>query len=203
MVSALSRYQPDLLIGSVLAMAAAVASHQGARLVDPVLFDWDAWDVWYQSDIPRVVRNMSNRWSDHGRTSLHPLFSLIAFPPVFVLTHVFPCDAMTAIRIVIAGIAALWIGALFIVLRLICGRRLDSVLFTLAGATSASAVFWFTVPETFSFGSLTILTAMVIAASAQHRVVSAGWYLVASALALSITVTNWMAGLLATIVHFP
>jgi hypothetical protein len=68
---------------------------------------------------------------------------------------------------------------------------------------TASAAFWLVVPETYSFGSLTILWAAVLVARAQYRQISPVWYVVTSAFSLSITVTNWMAGILATVLKNP
>jgi general stress protein CsbA len=72
---------------------------------------------------------------------------------------------------------------------------------SLLAASSASAIFWFTIPETYAFGSLTLLLALGIVALAPIHQLSSWWYVAVSALTLGITITNWMAGILATLVN--
>jgi len=93
-------------------------------------------------------------------------------------------EPITAVRIVIAAVASLWFSSLFILLRLIGCRQFDAALFSILAATSAAAMFWFVIPETYSFGSLSILLALGLTALAQHRKLSSLWYVVVSALTL-------------------
>ncbi len=44
----------DLLIIAVLALSVALASFQGAQMVNPVVLDAQAFDVWFESDLPRI-----------------------------------------------------------------------------------------------------------------------------------------------------
>jgi hypothetical protein len=191
----------DLLLLVVIAGIGGFLSYQGARLIDPLIFYID--DVWFESDMPRVFSNMLFWGADHSRTQVHPLFSLVAFPPVYVLRTALGIAPFAAIRIVIATVASLWMGALFVLLRLVGCRRFDATLFSLLAASSAAAMFWFVVPETYSFGSLSLLLALDFVALTQYRKFSSWWYVAVSALTLSFTTTNWMAGILATIVNHP
>lgn len=193
----------DILIVVVLAFAASFASYQGARLINPVIFDGDTLNTWFQADIPRVFDNLTARGSKQNRTNVHPLFILTAFPAVYVLRTALLLEPITAIRIVVAAVAFLWLSALFILLRLIGCRRFDATLFSVLAATSAAAMFWFVVPDTYPLGSLSLLLPLCLVAIGQHRKLSPLWYGLVSALTLSITVTNWMAGILATIVNHP
>ena len=190
----------DIFIAVFLAILAGLASYGCAQFISPILFENPSWDVWFESDLPRSFANMIVRSSNHYRTSVHPLFSLIAFPPAYIL-HQLGLEAITAVRFEIALVASLWISTLFILLRLIGCRQLDAIVFSLLGTISAAAIFWFTVPETYSFGSLSILLALVVVAIGEYRQLSQWWYLLVSAGSLSITTTNWMAGLLATFVN--
>ena len=192
----------DGLILVLLTGVACIASLHGSSRLDPVVFGYDAIDLWMDADIPRVVKTMTDRFSLllHNK---HPLFPIISYPPVYLLKTVLGTEPLTAVRIVIAGVASIWGATLFILLRIIGCRRFDAVLFTLLGMCTASAMFWFVVPESFSFGSVTILWAMALVAFAEHRPVSSTWYVAASVLTLSATVTNWMAGIIATIVNHP
>jgi len=192
----------ELLLVVALAASAGIASYLGAQLIHPWLLTDRGADLWFAADIPRVFANMTDRFSNHSRTKVHPLFSLIAFPPVFLMQKVLGQDALTAVRLAIAAVAALCIIALFILLRLIGCRRFDAALFSILGATSAAAMFWFIVPETYPFGALSILAGLCLVAIAQYRKLSAQWYAVVSAATLSITTTNWMVGILATLAKY-
>lgn len=194
------QYWLDILIVIFLAVTAIFVSYRGTQLVDSVIFYLN--NFWFEADIPRVFSNMLFRWGDHYRTKVHPLFSLIAYPPVFGLTSL-GVEPITAVRTVIAAVASLWLSLLFIVLRLVGCRRFDAVLFSILAATSSAAMFWLIVPETFSFGSVSLLLALGFIAVAQYREFSSWWYMAISAVTLSFTVTNWMAGILATTINHP
>ncbi|NJK52355.1 MAG: hypothetical protein HC936_05145 [Leptolyngbyaceae cyanobacterium SU_3_3] len=78
---------------------------------------------------------------------------------------------------------------------------MTQVLFSFLGATSAAAIFWFTVPETYSFGSLSILLALCFVVLTENHPFSSLWYVAVSALTLSFTITNWMVGILVAAVN--
>ncbi|MGA7933197.1 MAG: hypothetical protein WCA35_06595, partial [Kovacikia sp.] len=202
-ISKIHQHWQDILLALCFGALAAFAAYQGAQQVNPVIVDKQALDVWFESDISRVFSNMTDRTSNYNRAKVHPLFALIAFPPVFLLMNAFNVEPLTAVRIVIAAVASLWLGTLFILLRLIGCRRFDAMLFSGLAATSAAAMFWFVIPETYPFGSLSILLGLCFVVITQHRQLSSLWYVVVSTLTLSFTITNWMTGILATIVNHP
>jgi hypothetical protein len=72
-------------------------------------------------------------------------------------------------------------------------RRFDSVAVAAFGGTSAAAIFWATVPETFTLSSLSIIPALALAARTRERP-SEFLSAVAAAAAASITVTNAALG---------
>jgi len=192
-------YRQDILIVLSLAVIAGLASYYLAQLIDPVIVNKQVYNVWFDGDSPRVFAQMTSRSDyEHYRNKVHPLFSLIAYPPTFLLRKILGVEQLTAVRLVCAGVATLWISALFTVLRLIGCLRLDATLFSILGASSAASVFWFSVPETYSFGSLSILLAIGFVALTELRDFSFIWYTGVSTLTLSFTTTNWMVGILAT-----
>lgn len=193
-------YWQDILIMVALALAAAIALTYATRLINPILYQIQ--NVWFEADIERVFENMTDRGGNHYRTKVHPLFSLVAFPLVY-LFKLAGLKNIGAVNAVILGVACLWISSQYILFRLIGLRRFDSTLFSILGATSAAAIFWFTVPETYSFGALTILWALIFTAITEQRQVSQFWYVVVSALTLSFTITNWLIGILTTAVNHP
>lgn len=200
-----SQHRLDWAIALVLAAIAAWAVSFGDGLIDlHRLADKAFDDVWFTADIPRVVRSMAvSPQKGSLRFFLHPLFAEFTYPPVWMLQHVFGLKAIAAVRVVMAIVAASWLGLFYALLRLVGCRRFDAVLLSLLAAVSAASVFWFVVPESFTLSSVGILVALAIAAWGQRLPLSPGWYAVANVLTLGFTVTNWMFGILATAVNLP
>jgi hypothetical protein len=126
---------PDLFVIIALMAMISVASFQISRYIPDVLSH--EGDVWFDSDTRRVINDMTDRSVDHWRANVHPLFPLITFLPTKTLIKAFGLEPIKAVRFVVAAIAALWISALFIILRLIGCCLLDALLFAMIGATSA------------------------------------------------------------------
>ncbi len=193
----------DMLIAIGLAIAIAIATYLGSYAIpDPIFTDLYAQDVWFGSDIPTVFGNITSLNSDFGRNNKHPLFPLIVFPLVFTVSKLFHLDPLSAARIVVVGVAVLWVSSLYALFRLMGCYRLDATLFSLLGAVSAAATFWLVIPESFSFGSLTIILGLGFVAFTQYRPLSAVWYVAINVLTVSITITNSMVGILATFVNY-
>ncbi len=199
--SQVRQHWQDTLIVIVLAVVAGVVCYQGAQIISPAIINKNTLNLWFGADCPRVFGDMAIYDAPHYRTSVHPLFVLLTFPPVYVLKKALSIESLTAVRLFIAIVSCLWISTLFILLRLITLRRLDATLFSILGAVSAAAIFWFVIPETYSVGSLSILLALCFVALTQHQQFSWLWYVAINALTLSFTVTNWMVGLFATLVN--
>lgn len=197
----ISAYQLDFYLGSALATVFGIVVYVRSQAIDPVVFGDSAWDVWFGADLPRVFSNLVDRKSDHSRLSLHPLFSLIAGPPTLVLVAFLHLPAIVAVRIVCATVASIWLSALFTLLRVIGCRRFDATLLSVLATTSAAAVFWFAVPETYPLGSLSLIVALIFAAIVQQQAAAPLTYSLVSLVTLSFTVTNWMAGIVIAIVH--
>lgn len=157
----------ELLILIILATLFAFASYRISQRIPDVISHYG--DVWFGTDTHRIVDDMTNPLSGHWRTHTHPIFPLIAYPPVKALSIMLGVRPLVAVRLIIAFMASLWISLLFILLRILGCRLFDATLFSILGATSAAAMFWFAVPETSSFGSLTIVIALVTVAADQHK----------------------------------
>lgn len=165
------------------------------RSLDPRLLIWpDGNDVWFEGDLPAVFRNLLDRFSDQSRNGDHPLFPLLATIPVTTLHHL-GAPAGAPVAIFLAAVAGIWGALVYAVLRL-CTRRLDAVIFTVAGGSTAAALFWLPVPECAGVASVTILAALAAAAMADRGRLPAPALVGVSALTLSATVTHWWAGLL-------
>ena len=195
-------YRRDIAIGGALAVSAAWASYQGAQLITSAIVDECTFDVWFNGDMPLYYAALTNRGMS-PRSEYHPLFSLMTHPFVYAIKVGFDIQSITAVRILMAATAGVWSGIIYFVLRLLGCFRTDAGVLTLLAMASAAAMFWFPVPETWPFGSLSILLALGLVAVSEHRKIAPGWYVVASAMTLGTTVTNWMAGIISTAVTHP
>lgn len=189
----------DLAIVLAFMIAGAAASYVGSGLMDSAVASRETFDMWFDADAPRVYDNLVSRFSNYKRSDVHPLFGLIGFPPVFLLRRFFGLDGWVAVRVVVAAVAAVWSGTLFLIFRRIGLRGADASLFTLLGMASAGSVFWFVVPETISFGSVTLLFALLLAAEAGRGAIHPAWTTAVGVATLGVTVSNWAAGLLASV----
>lgn len=195
-MESISLLKKDALILIMLIVLAAVASYSaGLHLNTEGL---RKGDVWFQADIGRVYKNMTERSSNHYRTNVHPVFSLTTAPLVHGLSKL-GMTKDTAVRTLVAGVAGIWLAAFYLVLRLLCIRVTDALVFTILISLSGATLFWSTVPETYLFGSLTMLLVLGFVALSESRTFAAGYWVGISALSLSMTVTNWMAGIAATL----
>jgi len=188
----------DIAIAVLLFLFASLTSHFGGLQLN--LFGIMHQDVWFHADIGIVYDNMTDSHSAHSRTNVHPIFSLATAPVVSVLSAL-GMQKVAAVRLFVACIAGLWLTSFYIILRLLSLRRMDATVFSLLASVSAAAVFWTTVPEKFLFGSLSILVVLAFTALTETRVFRAGYYVGISALSLSMTVTNWMSGIIATLAN--
>jgi hypothetical protein len=192
-----ARHTPDVGIALVLMLAAAFCVWWVTGLNEHIqtLTDIRADDVWFEADVARVFNDMSSPGANHHRTSVHPLFPLITIPLVGVCMKVFGLSKLQAVRLVVAASAAGWIALFYTLLRLLRCRRLDAVVFSLVAASSAGAMFWSAIPETYLLGSLTIIAVLVVAAVAESRQIPAWLDVGIGAASLSILVTNFMVWL--------
>jgi hypothetical protein len=188
----------DAAVAVALFFAAAIGSYSGGLQLNTDGLRHE--NVWFQADIGRVYANMTKRGSNHYRTKVHPLFSLATAPIVYGLNKL-GVQKEVAVRMLIAGVAGLWLTSFYFVLRFLSIRVVDAIVFSLLASLSAAAVFFATVPETYLFGSLTILVVLAFVALTETRTFSYGYYVAISALSLSMTVTNWMSGIAATMAN--
>ena len=205
--------RPQAIIVVALALVAAGTAYWRASSLDPVIYSvgsgvgfgpgYRLTDMWFNADISKIVAMASdpNTFQDFV-TSEHPLIVLAMYPPVALLRAA-GLTVLEAVRAYWAIVAGLWTALLFILLRRIGCRPMDATILTLMAMTSAAFIFWFAVPEAFSLGSLAFLVIFYLA-SVAHKVKSPlALYAVVSLVSLSITLTNWMVGVLAAVLNLP
>jgi hypothetical protein len=191
-------YGADALIAALLAAGAAYFVWVATGLHDhiSILLDAKADDVWFEADVSRVFDNMTARFSNHFRSQVHPLFSLYGLGLTHVFSSIPGVGKMSAVRMAIAATAALWMVLFFALLRTLRCARLDAAVFSLVAATSASAIFWSAVPETYLVGSATIIFVLLITALSERRDMPPWVDVAMAAVSLSMLVTNFMFGLI-------
>ena len=190
---------PDRAWVIVLLVVVAASSWLGSQRLGELLLHREATNVWFEADPDRIFQNLTDRWSDHWRQAVHPLFSLLVCLPVTLLTKVLPLETVDVVRAFYALAAGGWIVLFYVVLRALSLRPLDAGLFSLVLASSAAARFWLVLPETYVFGSASLLFVVLVAARAGPHPLSLRSETLASVLAFAFTITNWMGGLL---LHF-
>ncbi|MGE0274972.1 MAG: hypothetical protein AB7R40_06060 [Nitrospiraceae bacterium] len=184
----------DICILFGLGAIAVLFSYRASGLIA-----FNVWDVWFEASVPRIYSNMVAMDSDQSRSNLHPLFSLLVYPPTAFFRKGLGLDPVVAVRVMVACVAGVWVSLLYLLLRTIDCRRLDAVLLTLLALSSAAAIFWLPIPETYPFGSCSLLLALLLMNTVPRT--SFWWYVAINVASLSVTVTNWMAGLAATLVN--
>jgi len=188
------------IVPAVLAGACAFAVAWLASQLVPSSAFFARYEVWFEGDLHRVYDNLVDRQSNHYRSKVHPLFSIVGYVMVWVPRRLLSIDPVVSVRIIGALMAFVWGALLFALLRAITRSNAASFLFTLAGVASASFLFWASVPETYIFGSISILAAMLVAAlSLRSEWLTTG----VIAATLSFTITNAMAGLATAITTLP
>jgi hypothetical protein len=193
----------DLLLAALLAIVSAFVTWVDARqLCQGSEAFYRSDDLWFESDTYRRYASMIDRWTLLTVNNRHPLFSLVAYPPTKSLI-IAGASPLVAVQSTLAALAAVWLVVFFCLLRLVGCRRLDAMVFSSLAKASAASLFWGPVPETFSFGSLTILAPLLLVALDGRKNISSQWYVLASMLSLSLSVTNWMSGIFATAIRWP
>jgi hypothetical protein len=186
----------DVVVVGLLGVAALVTVSVAFDVIGPSITHYSTWDYWFECDAPAITSQLLDRWSNYNQRAVrHPLFSLFLAFPTQLLRSGFDFTPLKAITITVALRAAAWVSVFFLCLRSLGIRRGDAALFTCLASSSASAVFWFPIPETFAPGALSIALAFMISAWSERQTCTSTKYLAASVITLSITLTNWMVGL--------
>ncbi|MGV0026192.1 hypothetical protein [Phormidesmis priestleyi] len=201
MLKNISKTRPDLLAAILIACVSGLITYWLAHQIPSNLYN--LFDVWFQADLPLQFQRAAHRIHQAHYTKIHPLFSLVVFPVARFFRLIPGVDVIESIRLLVSLVAMMWCGILFLVLRRMGCRRLDVILLTCVAIVSATSLFWWTILETCQFAAFGFLLTFWIALLAESRPVSSVWYVVANVLTLGFTITNWLAGLIATLVYKP
>ena len=212
---------PDILIGICLACFVFLGTYRIAQQINPVVFEYgttkhpvvlehgttktdgiglNTENIWFDGDLPKMMQMLTRRFAHYpGFTVKHPLF----WPTGCVVSYslrILGVESLVQLRAFAAVVAAVWMGMMFMLFRIITGRRLDAAILSILAVSSASAMFWLPVPEVRALGAVTIIMGLCLAALRDQRVYSSVSYVLVSAATLSMTVTNWMVGILVTFI---
>ena len=157
-------------------------------------------DLWFDADTQRVFDNLTDRYSDHYRTSVHPLTSLLLSTPTVILENLGLPPELAA-RLILAVGAGLLAATFFYLCNWITGRTIDALVYTLLLMSSARFLCFGTVFELYAWGAFSILAALS-SATVGNRYEGVA-LVIGSAVSLSFTVTNWMAGLAVAYLSVP
>ncbi len=185
----------DCVVVFALGLAAYVLCYAGSALVDPRIVDTnDLRNVWFDADPSAYYVSMTNRISGHWGANVHPMLAFFMYTPTFAMTRGLGLSKPDAARAVMSLAAAIWVGATFVLARVLGCRQLDAALVSLLAATSAAAMFMFVVPEFHPFGGVTVVLCLIFWAVSRGRRFSTAWYVAFNALSAAATVTNWPLG---------
>ena len=158
-------------------------------------------DLWFQADSGRAFADMVWHDSGHVRSSVHPLFVLVALPVVYLFRKVGHLDPMQAVRLFSSLVAGLWLATFYLLFRLLKLPRWEATTFSALAFVAAAPMFWFTCSETYPLGSLSILAVFVFLATTRDGAPSLLRYILVTLISLSMTITNGMVGAIATAVR--
>lgn len=188
----------DLVLAMALGLLGVLVSVVCMSMISTEMYRYGG-DVWYDADPVRVLGTMVYRQSEYQlRASVHPLFALFTLPPTKLLTAA-GLHKIEAALIVVGAMSFLTVALMCLAVRALGLPRAATALFMLILMTSSAYLSFFSFIETYIFSSLTVaLMLFVTAAVRQERY---GVWLAAAAGTLSGTVTNWVLGLTALVLH--
>jgi hypothetical protein len=189
----------DLAIVIVLSLLAMAICLINRTALSPDVYD--SFNIWFQADPPRVISNMTERWSPmQNRTVAHPLFSIIALSSVkaMALIGIPPMHAIGLLLLLAAAVSA---GGFYVAMRLMGLPALAASGFGLALLASAAFLHWYGFIETYAF-SATSTILMLIFTCSMRSLPRAGW-IIASAGSVAMLITNWGLGLAGAFFRLP
>ncbi|MBN1559557.1 hypothetical protein JW998_04865 [candidate division KSB1 bacterium] len=193
-LESIEKYKWAISTGIILVLAVAIFTFLFARSVPMIILDYKFNSTYFGSDAARVWKNFNDRGGYHDRAKVHPLFPMAICLPVLIGIKI-GFDRLALVSAALALNSAALVALLYYLLFIVTKRTLDSLLFILLFLASGSFVFWSKIAETFPFGATTILLSFCVLSIPMLRGKELP-FLLASIVSVSLTVTNWMSGLL-------
>ena len=185
----------DWMIAVGLGIAAACLVLWNHAAIDAEVYR--TFNIFFQADPPRVISNLTERWSHfQNRNVAHPLFSIIGLS-VVKAAGVIGLAPLKAIAALLAGLAAISAGSFYLAMRGLGMMFAPSLGFTAAYVSGAAFIHWYAFPETYAASGATI--AVMIAILTCAPATSLWIWALGSMGTLSMLLTNWSMGLAASI----
>lgn len=154
-------------------------------------------DIWLDSDSGRIIAGLNSRTDEsHSRAHVHPLWGIGVALPFILLRGLGLVSLQTMSAAYVAICAFAFAAALYTAFRLMRLSRTDSVLGVALCLSTSATWLWIGLPELFFLGAFSLLVPLIW--MNVPRGIHDQWSgPLQSLVSLSITVTNWAAGLLA------
>ncbi len=151
------------------------------------------FNLLFESDVPRVIQDITCFSADHYRTSLHPAYVLMVNPiGSFLSKHLVHSDIITAV-IINSFFGAFAVALAFIFFWLFSKACINSLLLSLLFGLSISQIFFGIVPETHSLATCSLLALYILflVALQKKRLYFVFWVLI-GVFVLCVTTTNFI-----------
>jgi len=191
-----------LLLAAMATLTMVYAGAVHVRLDDRFFTIPAGNDVWFEGDGPVVADRIVHRWSDQSRNAQHPLFPLWTTVPSYVM-RLASLNPPQRIAVITVAAAAVWGAIVFELFRGLTRTRMEALSFSALTYVTSAAMFWLPSVETYVLGSATLLVPLTLMARDSVRPLPDGWYVAASAASLSVTITNWISGIVVSVMSRP
>lgn len=192
----------DTLVALALAACGCALSILVSARFSDAMYAEAGFDLWFQADQPRYFANILLTAADgnHGRTTVHPAFSILFYPLAKSLTAL-GIAPFAAAMIPVASAAGASAALFYLALRNLSIAPSAAGAFTLGFLSTSGFMFWCGVVETYIFSTLSVCVMLWVLT--KPVVLGRATWILASALTLSVTITNWSLGLAAAFFRFP
>lgn len=151
----------------------------------------DVYDVLFEADPKRVVRDFTMFAADHSKTSIHPLYVLIVNPIGSMLSNLLGSN-INATMLLTSCIGGINAGIAFLIFKHLIGNTVNSLLLAIIFALSMSQMFFGMLPEAHILEGLSLLTTYALfLICLKHKKIYTGLWIAAGIFTLAITITNF------------
>lgn len=159
------------------------------------------YDLLFDTDVPRVVADMTSLHADHDRTHVHPYFVLLVKPLGLALTNVLRSDVRSALFLN-SFFGAVGVVLAFLFFRLAGRASPDAILIACLFGFTSSQFLLSSIPDTASLAVCSLLaTYLVFLFSLRdHRTTAKPWILT-GVFSLGVTISNFTQTALCFGVH--
>jgi hypothetical protein len=131
---------------------------------------------------------MTDRFSAQWRTAVHPIFSILTFAVMSAIMAL-GVGKIAAAGVLLMTSAAVSAALFYLTLRGLGLPFMGAIVLGSTFLASATFIHWYSYIETYAFAALTVVVSLFVLTRGRHTP-RWGWFL-ASAGALSVTITNW------------